>query len=61
MSSVVLGDGVRVAVDRQPEDAVGEDAAVAQATSSAPYHASIPNLWSGDARWVQGPACPIPM
>lgn len=47
MSSVVRGDGVSVAVERQPEDVVGEDAAVAQGMSSPGYHTSIPNLQGG--------------
>lgn len=41
------GDGVSVAVDRQPEEMAGEDAAVAQGTSSPGYHSCVPNLRGG--------------
>lgn len=50
MSSVVRGEGVSVAVERQPEEVVGEDAAVAQGMSSPGYHTSIPSLQGGDHR-----------
>jgi len=58
MSSVVRGDGVSVAVDRHPEEVVGEDAAVAQGTSSPGYHSSIPNLQGGGHKVGAGPSVP---
>lgn len=60
MSSVVRGDGVSVAVERQPEDVVGEDAAVAQGVSSPGYHTSIPSLQGGDHRVGAGGSTPGP-
>lgn len=44
MSSVAWGDGISVAVERQPEEAVGDDAAVAQGAASPGYHSPVPSL-----------------